>query len=246
MATPRLGLVLVVDDEPQMRRLLRVSLPAQGFEVLEAADAATALKMLARNRVDLMLLDLGLPDKSGFEVIEAVRKASAVPIIVLSVRDDESGKVKAFDLGADDYVTKPFSMAELIARLRTALRHRLQVQGAAPALRCGDIEIDLVGRVVTRDGVEIHLSKTEFDVLGLLARHSGKVLTHDYILKQVWGAHAVGDVQYLRVYVRALRHKLEPEPDRPALIRTETGIGYRLICAEPDPLPSATDGAPDS
>jgi two-component system KDP operon response regulator KdpE len=232
MVTPNLGRILVVDDEPQIRRMLDLSLSAQGYEVVEAADGVSALKIIARGKTDLVILDLGLPDRNGLEIIEEVRKTSVVPIIILSVRNDEGGKVKAFDLGADDYVVKPFGMAELVARIRTALRHRLQEQGASPVLVCGDITVDLMNRVVTRKGEEVKLSKTEFDVLRLLAEHAGKILTHQYILKQVWGPHSGEEVQYLRVYIRALRHKLEARPDQPEYIRTETGIGYRLICPE--------------
>jgi two-component system KDP operon response regulator KdpE len=235
MATPSLGRILVVDDEPQIRRMLDLSLSAQGYEVVEAEDAATALKIAGRGKTDLIILDLGLPDRNGLEVVAEVRKTSQVPVIILSVRNDEGGKVRAFDLGADDYVVKPFGMAELVARIRTALRHRLQEQGSPPVLACGDLSVDLMNRVVTKRGEEVKLSKTEFDVLRLLAEHAGKILTHQYILKQVWGPHSGEEVQYLRVYIRALRAKLEDRPDQPEYIRTETGIGYRLVCPEPQP-----------
>ncbi|HWK45917.1 MAG TPA: response regulator transcription factor [Stellaceae bacterium] len=224
--------ILVVDDEPQIRRLLKVSLAPQHYELTEAGTAAAALKRLAAESFDLIILDLGLPDASGLTVIEAVRKTSAVPIIILSVRGDEDSKVAAFDLGADDYVTKPFGMGELVARIRAALRHRLQEQGANPLLQCGEVSIDLVNREVKRGASVVKLSPTEYNLLRLLAEHQGKILTHQYILKAIWGPAKIDDIQYLRVYIRALRQKLEDRVDQPELIRTETGVGYRLMCAE--------------
>jgi two-component system KDP operon response regulator KdpE len=220
--------ILVIDDEPQIRRLLKTSLASQRFHVIEAGAAAAGLKRLATESVDLVLLDLGLPDRSGLEVIEEIRKTSAIPIIVLSVRDDEAGKVKAFELGADDYVTKPFGMAELVSRIRVALRHRLQAQGTPAVVQCGELAIDLVNRRVTRAGRDIKLSPTEYELLRLLAEHGGKILTHDYLLRQVWGADKIHDIQYLRVYIRALRQKLSDAAEQSDIIRTETGIGYRL------------------
>lgn len=225
--------VLVVDDEPQIRRMLRTSLVPQKFEVVEASTAVAALKRLDAEAFDLVILDLGLPDRSGIEVIEEVRKSSPVPIIVLSVRSDEAGKVKALELGADDYMTKPFGMAELVTRIRVALRHRYQAQGTQPVLRAGDLAIDLVNRHVSRAGHEIKLSPTEYDILRLLAEHAGKILTHDFLLRKVWGDDKVDDVQYLRVYVRALRQKLGDRVGEADIIRTEMGIGYRLIAADP-------------
>jgi two-component system KDP operon response regulator KdpE len=224
--------ILVVDDEPQIRRLLRTSLGQQKFEVAEAGNAAVALKRLAAEEFDLVILDLGLPDRSGIDVIEEVRKISAVPIIVLSVRSDEAGKVKALELGADDYITKPFGMAELVTRIRVALRHRYQAQGTQPLLQAGDLEIDLVNRRVSRGGHELKLSPTEYDILRLLAEHAGKILTHDYILRKVWGDDKADDVQYLRVYVRALRQKLGDKIGEHEIIRTEMGVGYRLMTNE--------------
>jgi len=224
--------ILVVDDEPQIRRLLRTSLGPQKFEVAEAGTAAAALKRLASEEFDLVILDLGLPDRSGIAVIEEVRKTSSVPIIVLSVRSDEAGKVKALELGADDYITKPFGMAELVTRIRVALRHRYQAQGTQPLLHAGDLEIDLVNRRVSRAGHEIKLSPTEYDILRLLAEHAGKILTHDYILRKVWGDDKADDVQYLRVYVRALRLKLGDKVGQNETIRTEMGVGYRLVTKE--------------
>ncbi len=224
--------ILVVDDEPQIRRLLKTSLAPQRFEVIEASTAALALKQLAADTFDLVVLDLGLPDRSGIEVIEEIRTMSQIPIIVLSVRSDEAGKVKALELGADDYVTKPFGMAELVTRIRVALKHRYQAQGTIPLLRAGDLEIDLVTRRVSRAGHEIRLSPTEYDILRLLAEHAGKVLTHDYILRTVWNADKAGDIQYLRVYVRALRQKLGSKVGENEIIRTEMGVGYRLITGD--------------
>jgi len=217
--------LLIVDDEPQIRRMLRTSLLAQKFNVAEAGTAAAALKRLETESFDLVILDLGLPDSSGFAVLETIRKNSKIPIIVLSVRSDEAGKVKALELGADDYVTKPFGMAELVMRIRVALRHRYQEQGAEPLLVCGDVTINLVLRQVTLNGQEVRLTPTEYDLLGLLAEHAGRILTHDYILRRVWGEDKADDVQSLRVYIRALRQKLGDT----GLIRTETGVGYRLV-----------------
>ncbi|MGB3809347.1 MAG: response regulator [Parvibaculum sp.] len=220
--------ILIVDDEPQIRRFLRTSLGAQGYRLSEAATAAEAQAMAAKDEPDLVILDLGLPDGDGFSVIETLRAHSHVPIIVLSVRSDEQGKVRALDLGADDYVTKPFGMEELVARVRTALRHKLQVQGEAPIFRSGDLTADLVRRLITVGGREIKLSAKEYDLLRILIMHAGKVLTHGFLLREVWGPAHTEDVQYLRVYIRQLREKLEADPTLPQLILTETGVGYRL------------------
>jgi two-component system KDP operon response regulator KdpE len=220
--------VLVVDDEPPIRRFLRTSLTAAGHRIVTAEDAADALKALAGEKPDLVILDLGLPDRSGLDVIAEIRRSSAVPIIILSARDDERTKVEALDLGADDYVSKPFGMAELMARLRAALRHAFQAQGELPAFVSGELAVDLVRRHVTRAGQEIKLSPKEFDLLRHLVMHAGKVLTHRHLLRDVWGPAHVEDVQYLRVFIRGLRHKLEPDPTRPTHILTELGVGYRL------------------
>ena len=223
--------VLVVDDEPPIRRFLRTSLIAQGYDVMEAEDGAKALEEIRRRPPDLLVLDLGLPGIDGLEVIRRLRgDGAAMPIIVLSSRMDEAGKVEALDLGADDYVTKPFGMDELLARIRTAMRHRLQQQGERPVFRSGDLTVDLVRRVVTVRGNEIKLSPREYDLLRLLIAHAGKVLTHRFILKEVWGGET--DVQYLRIYIRQLRQKIEPDPERPRHITTETGVGYRLRAPE--------------
>jgi two-component system, OmpR family, KDP operon response regulator KdpE len=219
--------VLVVDDEPPIRRFLRAGLRAEGYQVLEAEDGIKTLDLIDRNPVDVIVLDLGLPDLDGVEVIRRLRKGgSTVPIVVLSSRTDERGKVEALDLGADDYVTKPFGMEELLARLRAALRHRLQQQGERPVFKSGDLSVDLVRRVVQVQGKEVKLSPREYDLLRLLVAHAGKVLTHRFILREVWGGET--DIQYLRIYIRSLRQKIEPDPERPQHVVTETGVGYRL------------------
>jgi two-component system KDP operon response regulator KdpE len=219
--------VLVVDDEPAIRRFLRTSLTAQGYLVSEAEDGATALEQLRRGSPEILVLDLGLPDIDGFDIIERLRgQGSAIPIVVLSSRSDETGKVKALDLGADDYVTKPFGIDELLARIRTAVRHRLQEEGERPIFRCGDLALDIVRRIVTLCGDEVKLSPKEYDLLRLFVAHAGKVLTHRFVLREVWGG--ADQVQYLRVYIRALRQKIETDPERPRYIVTEQGVGYRM------------------
>ena len=225
--------VLIVDDEPPIRRLLRTSLNAQGYRTIEAATAGEVLASIGRDRPDVVILDLGLPDRDGLDVIREVRGASAVPIVVLTSREAERAKVAALDLGADDYVTKPFGMDELMARLRAALRHRLAQEGAVPLFRSGDLEVDLVRRYVRVRGEEVKLSPREWDILVLLVAHAGRVLTHRFILGRLWGAG--GDVQQLRVYVRQIRQKIEADPERPTHILTETGVGYRLAEQEMPP-----------
>ncbi|MGE0748939.1 MAG: response regulator [Rhodospirillales bacterium] len=223
--------ILVVDDEPAIRRLLHTTLVAQGYQTFEAVDGRAALEAVGRHPVDLMILDLGLPDVDGTDIIAQLRGAgSALPIVVLSSRTDEAGKVRALDLGADDYVTKPFGIDELLARVRAALRHRLQQQGEKPVFRAGDLAVDLVRRIVTVRGEEVKLSPREYDLLRLLVLHAGKVLTHKFILREVWGTET--DVQYLRIYIRALRQKIEATPERPQHIRTEQGVGYRLLAPD--------------
>jgi two-component system, OmpR family, KDP operon response regulator KdpE len=219
--------ILVVDDEPQTRRLLRTSLAVQGYQVLEAGSGAAAIAMIGREKPEAVILDLGLPDLDGLDVIRRVRAGgSKVPIIVLSSRGDERGKVEAFDLGADDYVTKPFGMAELVARIRAAIRHRVQEQGGEPYFKSGTLTVDLVRRIVMVKGEEVRLSPKEYDILRLLVLRAGRVLTHNFLMQEVWGIGC--QVQYLRIYVRQLRQKIEPEPERPIHIITETGVGYRL------------------
>lgn len=229
--SPRLPRILVVDDEPQIRRFLRTSLPPQGFEVVESGSAAEALAALTKEKLDAIILDLGLPDRDGLTVIDDVRGRSLIPILVLSARDDVAGKVAALERGADDYVTKPFDMAELLARLRTALRHGLQTQGETPVFRSGHLAVDLVHRRVSLEGQEVKLTPKEYEVLRHLVRHAGKVITHQQLLREVWGPAHTEDVQYLRVLMRQLRTKLEPDPASPQFLLTEPGVGYRLVVA---------------
>ena len=218
--------ILVVDDEPPIRKLLRTGLGLEDYAVIEVATGEAALTALG-DKPDLVILDLGLPDMQGLDVLRIMReRGNAIPVVILSSREDEAGKVKALDLGADDYVTKPFGMNELLARVRTALRHRLQTQGEKPVFQVGGLSVDLVRRIVKLDGTETKLSPKEYELLRLLVQHAGKVLTHAFLLKQVWGPTT--DPQYLRVYVRQLRQKIEASPTRPFYILTETGVGYRL------------------
>ncbi len=227
--TPEAGplRILVVDDEPAILRFLRTGLGAQGYNVSEAQHGRGALEALRRSTIDLVVLDLGLPDLDGLEILRQMRAAGSVlPVIVLTSRDDERAKVEALDLGADDYVTKPFGIDELFARIRAAQRHRLQQQGERPLFRSGELAVDLVRRIVTVRGDEVKFAPREYDLLRLLVAHAGKVLTHRFILREVWGANT--DVQYLRIYIRALRQKIELDPARPAHILTEIGVGYRL------------------
>jgi two-component system KDP operon response regulator KdpE len=218
--------VLVVDDEPPIRKLLRVGLTAHGYEILDAPNGKTALELIAQ-KPDLVILDLGLPDIDGVELLRRLReKNDSVPIVVLSSRDAEAAKVQALDLGADDYVTKPFGMDELLARIRTALRHQLQVHGERPVFRVGQLSVDLVRRIVRVGDAEVKLSPKEYDLLRVLVQHAGKVLTHKFLLKELWDD--LTDAQYLRVYVRQLRQKIEENPEQPHYVLTETGVGYRL------------------
>jgi len=227
----KLPRVLIVDDEPQIRRFLRTSLPPHGYDCIEATDAGSALAACAKDRPDVIILDLGLPGRDGFSVIQDIRKHSLTPILVLSARGDVEGKVRALELGADDYVTKPFDMIELLARLRAALRHGLQARGEAPVFRSGPLTVDLVGRRVLLRGQEVHLSPKEYGLLRFLVGQAGRVLTHRQILEEVWGPANIDDVQYLRVLMRSLRKKIEPENEHPSfpLIVTESGVGYRLV-----------------
>ncbi|MDD1520102.1 MULTISPECIES: response regulator transcription factor [Bradyrhizobium] len=218
--------VLVIDDEPPIRKLLRMGLTTQGYDILEAPNGKTALEKLDEEPA-LIILDLGLPDVQGHELLRTIRaRNEGVPIVVLSSRGDEAGKVQALDLGADDYLTKPFGMEELLARLRAALRHQLQVKGERPVFRTGDLSVDLVRRIVKVGEREVKLSPKEYDLLRVLVQHAGKVLTHRFLLKELWDE--LTDAQYLRVYVRQLRQKIEADPERPQYVLTETGIGYRL------------------
>jgi two-component system, OmpR family, KDP operon response regulator KdpE len=225
VAPPR---VLVVDDEPPIRKLLRMGLTAHGYYVIDATNGKNALELLGKSP-DIIILDLGLPDIQGHDLLQMIRgRNEAVPVIVLSSRGDEAGKVQALDLGADDYVTKPFGMDELLARMRAALRHQLQTHGERPIFHVGDLSVDLVRRIVKVRDRTVKLSPKEYDLLRVLVQHAGKVLTHKFLLTELWGD--LSDAQYLRVYVRQLRQKLEDDPEKPKYIHTETGIGYRL-CA---------------
>jgi two-component system KDP operon response regulator KdpE len=218
--------VLVVDDEPPIRKLLRMGLTSQGYQIMEAPDGKTALALLAQNP-DLIILDLGLPDIQGLELLRILRgRNERVPILVLSSRGDEARKVEALDLGADDYVTKPFGMDELLARMRAAVRHQLQVHGERPIFRLGELSVDLVRRIVKLGDQEVKLSPKEYELLRVLVQHAGKVLTHKFLLGELWDS--LTDPQYLRVYVRQLRQKIETDPERPQYLLTETGVGYRL------------------
>jgi two-component system KDP operon response regulator KdpE len=218
--------VLVVDDEPPIRKLLRMGLGTQGYQTLDAPNAKVALDLMAE-KPDLVILDLGLPDMQGLDLLRKIRaQRENLPVVVLSSRGEEAAKVEALDLGADDYVTKPFGMEELLARMRAALRHQLQVQGERPVFKSGDLSVDLVRRIVKVRNEEVKLSPKEYELLRVLVQHAGKVLTHKFLLNALWSTPI--DPQYLRVYVRQLRQKIEQNPTRPQYILTETGIGYRL------------------
>jgi two-component system KDP operon response regulator KdpE len=218
--------IMIVDDEPPIRKLLRMGLSTQGYDILEAPNGKIALELLGQGPA-LIILDLGLPDIQGHDLLRMIRgRNDSVPIVVLSSRGDEAGKVQALDLGADDYLTKPFGMDELLARMRAALRHQLQVHGERPVFRSGDLAVDLVRRVVKVGDRDVKLSPKEYDLLRILVQHAGKVLTHKFLLAELWDS--LTDAQYLRVYVRQLRQKIETDPERPQFVLTETGIGYRL------------------
>ncbi len=220
--------VLVVDDEAAILRFLKPALEANGYEMATAGSVAEATKRIAAESPDIVLLDLGLPDGDGKDVIRRAREWSDVPIIVLSARERETEKIEALDLGADDYINKPFNVGELLARMRTALRHRLQRKAEIPLLRVGNFEVDAVRHHATRAGAEIKLTPKEFELLSFLARHAGRVVTHKQILTAVWGPAHTEDTQYLRVYVGQLRQKIEEHADDPRIILTEPGIGYRI------------------
>jgi two-component system KDP operon response regulator KdpE len=220
--------ILVIDDEPQIHRFLGPALDAAGYEPIRADDATSGLREIARKPPDAVVLDLGLPDMDGKEALAKARAFYDGPVIILSARDRETEKIDALDAGADDYVEKPFGVGELLARLRVALRHRLERQGSEPALQVGDVEIDLVNRRISKAGVPVKLSPKEYDLLASLAGGNGRVLTHKQILTAVWGPAHEHDVQYLRVFVGQLRQKLEDDPAEPKLIETEPGVGYRL------------------
>lgn len=221
--------VLLVDDDLHIRRLLQSTLARGGYEAIEATTAAEALELAARSEPDAILLDLGLPDRDGLEIIQLLRQRTPAPILIVSAREATDQKVAALDLGADDYVTKPFDSDEVLARLRAALRNKLIVQGASPTVRAGDLAIDLTNREVMRGGEEVHLTRKEFSVLQQLAQHPGRVVTHQKVLEATWPHEADRRVDYLRIVIRNLRQKLEQDPTRPQLIINELGVGYRLI-----------------
>ncbi|HTQ77489.1 MAG TPA: two-component system response regulator KdpE [Burkholderiales bacterium] len=228
MSEPR-ATVLVVEDEPEIRRFLRTSLAAEGYRVVEAESGARGAVDAATHKPDLAVVDLGLPDVDGVEVIRRIRKWSAMPILVLSARTREQAKVDALDAGADDYVTKPFGVGELLARLRVALRHASRSPTGEEVLRLGPVEADLKRRRISRGGAEVHLTPIEFRLLNCLAQHLGMVVTHRQLLREVWGPSYVEHTHYLRIYMKQLRDKLEEDPVRPKHLLTETGVGYRLV-----------------
>jgi two-component system KDP operon response regulator KdpE len=224
--------ILVVDDEPQIRRFLRVGLEGHGYAVHEASTGEAALRAAAAEQPDLVVLDLGLPDRDGFAVLERLREWSRAPVIVLSVRSREAEKVRALELGADDYVVKPFGMPELLARIRAALRRAADTAEPVPLFCVGGLEVDLVRRLVRLDGAEVRLSPKQYRLLQILVAHAGKVVTHRQLLTAIWGAAHAEDVQYLRVFVKKLRARIEADPARPAYLLTELGVGYRLRTAD--------------
>jgi two-component system KDP operon response regulator KdpE len=221
--------VLIVDDEPQILRFLRPALDAAGYDVIEAETGAAAIRDVATRAPDIVILDLGLPDMDGKEVITRLRAWSEIPIIILSARDRESEKIAALDLGADDYIEKPFSIGELTARIRTALRHKLKTTAGTDKVQSDGLTIDIVLRRVERDGAPVKLTPKEYDLLALLAHHAGKVVTHKTLLTSVWGPAHAEDMQYLRVFIGQLRAKVERDPAEPRIITTEPGVGYRFI-----------------
>jgi two-component system KDP operon response regulator KdpE len=224
--------ILVIEDEPQMQRFLRASLTGNGYHVLEAETAAAGLAQAASHNPDLVLLDLGLPDQDGLEVTQHLRAWARMPIIVISARHKEEDKIKALDAGADDYLTKPFGVGELLARMRVALRHSARSDSGVSQFVMGDVTVDLVRRRVTKSDAEVHLTPIEFKLLTTLIRYEGRVITHRQLLKEVWGPSSGEQTQYLRVYMGQLRHKLEENPSRPRFLTTEPGVGYRLRLPE--------------
>jgi two-component system KDP operon response regulator KdpE len=224
--------VLVIDDEVQIRRFLRAGLELDGFVVQDAETGSDALKFVTLKQPDLVILDLGLPDMDGSDVLERLRAWSSVPLIVLSVRSSEAEKVRLLESGADDYVVKPFGMAELLARAHAAMRRQVRATSDEPIVKAGPLSIDLASRFVTLKGARVTLTPKEYKLLQILAQHAGNVVTHQYLLKEVWGSPHVHDTHYLRIFVRKLRQKIEEDPTQPSILQTELGIGYRL--AVPD------------
>ena len=232
--------ILVVDDEPQIQRFLKPSLEAAGYQPIAALSGGEALKLIATRAPDVVVLDLGLPDMDGSEVLERLRSWSSVPLIVLSVRSNEAEKVRLLSAGADDYVVKPFGMAELLARAHAAMRRQVRAANDEPVVRAGPLAIDLAARMVTLSGQRVALTPKEYKLLQILAQHAGNVVTHQYLLKEVWGSPHVHDTHYLRIFVRKLRQKIEQDPTQPAVLLTELGIGYRLASPEPAAAPART------
>ena len=220
--------ILVIEDEPQMRRFLKASLESHDYQIVEAVTAREGLAQATGRNPDVILLDLGLPDLDGIELTRRLREWSRTPIIVISARGREQDKIAALDAGADDYLTKPFGLGELLARLRVALRRVASGEDGEPVFAVGDLKVDLASRLVFRRGAEVHLTPIEYKLLTTLVRHAGKVVTHRQLLKEAWGPNAVEHAHYVRVYMTQLRHKLEEEPSRPKYLLTESGVGYRL------------------
>ena len=226
------ALALIVDDEVQIRRFLRAGLELDGFVVEEAENGAEALKLATLKPADIVILDLGLPDMDGSEVLERLRGWSTVPVIVLSVRSNEAEKVRLLQNGADDYVVKPFGMAELLARAHAALRRYARASAGEPVVKIGPLAIDLAARIVTVDGARIMLTPKEYRLLQILAQHAGNVVTHQFLLKEIWGSPHLHDTHYLRIFVRKIRQKIETNPTQPRMLLTELGVGYRLVVPE--------------
>jgi two-component system, OmpR family, KDP operon response regulator KdpE len=237
--------VLVIDDEAQIRRFLRAGYELHGYTVMEAENAATGLKAATMGAVDLIVLDLNLPDLEGSEVLERIRSWSNIPVIVLSIQSNEQEKVRLLRLGADDYVVKPFGIAELLARSDAAMRRHLRGTNREPVVRAGALSIDLAARVVMLGGKRVQLTRKEYSLLHGLATHVGLVVTHQQLIRDIWGMHA-GNIQYLRILVRKLRHKIEADPGRPALIVSESGVGYRLDQGAPRAAQRPCDASPDA
>ncbi len=221
--------ILLVEDEPQIRRVLQSVLTAEGYRVFEAENGDRGLVEASTRRPDLLIVDLGLPDMDGVEVVRAVRHWSAVPILVLSARTAESDKIAALDAGADDYLSKPFGVGELLARVRALVRRRAQGGEGPPVVRFGEVQVDLVRRTVTRGGERVHLTNIEYRLLAVLVAHAGKVMTHPHLMREVWGPGHAENSHYLRIYVSRLRQKLEPDPAEPTYLITESGVGYRFV-----------------
>jgi two-component system, OmpR family, KDP operon response regulator KdpE len=223
------GLILIIEDDPAIRRFLRATLAAEDYQYFESVTVADGIVQIDTRRPDLLLLDLNLPDRDGLDVIRHVRQTSQMPIVVLSARGQEKDKIAALDLGADDYVEKPFAVGELLARIRAAFRRSAATTQPGSVFRFGQVELDMDARLVRVDGSEVHLTPHEYRLLQILIKHAGKVLTHRQVLAEVWGPNQVDQAQYLRVYIAQLRRKLESDPARPKHLQTEPGVGYRLV-----------------